>query len=317
MPQTPLKIIFMGTPDFSVPALENLIANPRMDVIAVYTRAPRPAGRGQQLRLSPVHQVADRYAIPVYTPHSFKKDPEAVEAFASLRADIAVVAAYGLILPKAVLEAPVYGCLNIHASLLPRWRGAAPIQRAIEAGDSRSGITIMQMDEGLDTGAMILKKEVLINPQTTGQTLHDKLSALGSAMIEDVLEMILDRKSLHPDMQDDQFSCYAPMLSKDDGRVDWSQTAGVIDCKVRAFTPWPGCWTMTAEDKRIKILEGEPCAHDGSMGEAGQLMTADGVVCCGGQSFYRLIKIQPESGKPMSVSDALNGNRFKIGDIFR
>ncbi|HNQ91360.1 MAG TPA: methionyl-tRNA formyltransferase [Alphaproteobacteria bacterium] len=310
-----LKVVFMGTPDFSVPALENLIANPRIDVIAVYTQPPRPAGRGQQLRLSPVHQVAERHNIPVYTPRSFKKGPQAVAEFAALHADVAVVAAYGLILPKDVLDAPKYGCLNIHASILPRWRGAAPIQRAIEAGDTESGITIMQMDVGLDTGAMILKRTVAIRPQTTGQSLHDSLSALGSSTIEDVLEMILNGEELNLEIQDDALSCYAPMLSKDEGHIDWSKPAAEIDRKVRAFTPWPGCWSLDENSRRFKILEGEISSSSES-GSAGVLISSEGDVVCGDDSCYRVTSIQPESGKPMSVSDAINGGRLKTGQKF-
>lgn len=311
-----LKVVFMGTPDFSVAALENLIANPRLQVIAVYTQPPRPAGRGQQLRLSPVHQIAEGHGIPVYTPRSFKKEPHAVSEFAALHADVAVVAAYGLILPKAVLDAPKYGCLNIHASLLPRWRGAAPIQRAIEAGDSESGITIMQMDEGLDTGAMILKKSVAIRPQTTGQSLHDSLSALGSSMIEDVLEMILSGQELSLEMQDDALSCYAPMLTKDEGHINWSAPAIQIDPKIRAFTPWPGCWSLDEAGIRFKILEGEVSSLPSSSVAAGTLLSNNGDVVCGDGTFYRIIRLQPESCKPMSVTDAINGGRLKIGQKF-
>lgn len=309
-----LNIIFMGTPDFSVPALRNLIANPHMNVVAVYTQPPRPAGRGQQVRPSPIQMVADAHHIPVYTPKSLKKDPAAVAAFVALNADVAVVAAYGLILPKAVLEAPRYGCLNIHASLLPRWRGAAPIQRAIESGDTETGITIMQMDEGLDTGAMLLKRAMDIHPATTAQSLHDALSALGSAMIEDVLDDIRLGKPLHPEMQDDAQSCYAPMLRKEEGAISWSDTAAHIDLKVRAFTPWPGCFTFGADGKRIKILSGEPRTET-STAKTGTVLSAQGDICCGQGSVYRIICMQPENGKPMDVAAALNGKKLAIGNV--
>ncbi len=316
----PLNIVFMGTPDFSVPALRNLIANPKFRVIAVYTRAPQPAGRGQQLRPSPVHQAAEEHHIPVFTPASFKRDAAAVEHFKTLSPDVAVVAAYGLILPKSVLNAPRYGCLNIHASLLPRWRGAAPIQRAIEAGDSESGITIMQMEEGLDTGPMLHKKSVVIHAGTTGQSLHDELSALGSAMIEDVLEDIYAHKPLHPVMQDDTLSCYAPMLKKEEGRIDWTASAIEIDRKIRAFTPWPGCFTLDGGGKRYKVLAG--CVSDVSAGDQatkeqteGTLLNAEGDVVCG-DGVYRVTQIQPENGKPMDVRAALNGGRVTMGMVF-
>lgn len=309
-----LRIVFMGTPDFSVAALRNLIANPAMDVMAVYTQPPRPAGRGQAMRPSPVQIVADEHRIPVYTPKSLKKDPAAVAAFVALNADVAVVAAYGLILPKTVLEAPRYGCLNIHASLLPRWRGAAPIQRAIEAGDTESGITIMQMDEGLDTGAMLRKRVVAIRPTTTAQSLHDELSALGSAMIEDVLEDIEKGVSLHPEIQDDALSCYAPMLKKEEGQIDWTKSAAEIDLKIRAFTPWPGCFTYGMDGKRIKILSGEPRTET-STANTGTVLSAQGDMCCGQGSVYRITCMQPENGKPMDVAAALNGKKLAISHV--
>lgn len=310
-----LKIIFMGTPDFSVPALRNLIANRSFEVIAVYTRAPSPAGRGQQVRPSPIHQVADEHHIPVFTPRSFKKDPAAVAEFMSHKCDIAVVAAYGLILPKSVLDAPRLGCLNIHASLLPRWRGAAPIQRAIEAGDTESGITIMQMEEGLDTGPMILKKPIVIRPTTTAQTLHDELSALGSSMIEDVLEDLLHEKAIHPEIQDDSLSCYAPMLTKEEGKINWSRTAEEIDRQVRAFTPWPGCYTFDATGKRYKILEGHVIPSAKASGQSGTLLDTTGAVICG-EGTYSITRIQPENSKPMDVSSAFNGKLLAVNMIF-
>ncbi len=301
----------MGTPDFSVAALRNLIANPAIDVIAVYTQPPRPAGRGQQVRPSPVHMVADEHHIPVHTPKSLKKDAAAVAEFQKLDADIAVVAAYGLILPKSVLDAPKYGCLNIHASFLPRWRGAAPIQRAIEAGDSETGITIMQMDEGLDTGAMLLKRKVMIHETTTAHSLHDELSALGSAMIEDVLEDIIASRPLHPEMQDDTLSNYAPMLKKEEGLIDWSQPASVIDLKIRAFTPWPGCYTCDANGKRIKIISGVVQPHK-STEPAGSLLSKDGDIACG-DGVYRVTMLQPENSKPMDMQSAINGKKCSVG----
>lgn len=306
-----LKTIFMGTPDFSVPALRNLIANKLIEVIAVYTQPPRPAGRGQQVRPSPVQMVADEHHIPVFTPHSLKKDPAAVEHFKSLNADVAVVAAYGLILPKSVLDAPRFGCLNIHASLLPRWRGAAPIQRAIEAGDTETGITIMQMEEGLDTGPMLLKKKISIRPTTTAQTLHDELSALGSAMIEDVLEDLATGKPLSPQIQDDTLSNYAPMLKKEEGAINWGEDSRHIDLKIRAFTPWPGCFTRDADGKRIKILSGDPRPEKSSQ-PVGSILNTDGDIVCG-EGVFRVTTLQPENSKAMDFKSALNGKKIAIG----
>ena len=315
MSTVPLKVIFMGTPDFSVPALENLIANPLFQVIAVYSQPPRPAGRGQQLRLSPVHEVAKAHSIPVYTPKSLKKDEAAQQEFIHLHADVAVVAAYGLILPKAVLDAPRFGCLNIHASILPRWRGAAPIQRSIEAGDATSGVTIMQMEEGLDTGPMIRKTEVRIHDTSTGQSLHDELSAIGSALIEDVLEALGRGDTLDLQMQDDTLATYASMLKKDEGHIDWTLDAILIDRKIRAFTPWPGCWSLGPSGKRFKILEGSPSTELHSVA-AGTVIDADGLISCGNGSTYRILRIQPESGKPMGMRDAINGGQISTGERF-
>lgn len=314
-PLQKLRVIFMGTPDFSVAALERLIAHPHIEVIAVYTQPPRPAGRGQQLRLSPVHTSAQNHNIPVFTPVSFKKEPEAVQKFSDLNADVAVVAAYGLILPKAILDAPQYGCLNIHASLLPRWRGAAPIQRAILAGDTQSGVTIMQMDVGLDTGDMILKGSVPISSKTTGAMLHDDLSRIGSDLICQVLDMLICGQPIPREAQDESLTCYASMLQKEEGHIRWGEETSLeIDRRVRAFTPWPGCWAEDEAGKRIKILEGE-IVNAPSDAPSGTLLSKDGDVSCKGGSVYRILKIQPESAKSMSFHDAVNGGRIKTGQV--
>lgn len=303
----------MGTPDFAVAALQRLLDNPLYEVIAVYTRAPQPAGRGQQLRFSPVHQLAENAGIPVYTPKSLKRDPAAVAEFAALKSDIAVVAAYGLILPKTVLDAPRLGCLNIHASLLPRWRGAAPIQRAIEAGDTESGVTIMQMEEGLDTGPMLRKGKVPIHAGTTGQSLHDELAALGADLIDDVLKDIVAGHSPVPERQDDSLSNYAPMLRKEEGHINWTEDAAVIDRRIRAFTPWPGCFALGPDGKRFKILGGE-FIPENAKNPPGTLLSAQGDIACG-KSLYRVTLIQPENSKPMDVKSALNGHRMTLNMV--
>lgn len=307
-----LRIIFMGTPDFSVPALQSLIDDPSCEVIAVYTQPARPAGRGQQLKPSPIHKLAEDHHIPVHTPKSLKRDPDAIRIFQNLKPDIAVVAAYGLILPQAILDSPRYGCLNIHASLLPRWRGAAPIQRAIEAGDSESGITIMQMEEGLDTGPMILKESIPITSKTTAQTLHDDLSLMGARMITSVLQSIIKGQPLPQDLQDETLSCYAPMLKKEEGLIDWSETVRKIDLKIRAFTPWPGCYTFSQNRKRIKIISGE-----GKVGISpeipGTILSADGDVSCG-DGVYRVHMLQPENSKIMDFKSAVNGQKISIAE---
>lgn len=309
----PLKVVFMGTPDFAVPALRSLLANPKFHVVAVYTQPPRPKGRGQEVSLSPVHAVAEEHRIPVLTPSRFKKDPAGIQYFRAIGADVGVVAAYGLILPKVVLEAPKFGCLNIHASLLPRWRGASPIQRVIEHGDPQSGITIMQMDEGLDTGAMLLKRAVTLHAKTTASSLHDELSALGSVMIEEVLEGLYAGRVFLPEPQDSSLATYAALLKKEDGHIDWSRPAQEIDRHVRAFNPWPGTFTLNAQGKRLRILEGEVSPQT-STGVVGNLLTKSGDIACGDGTTYRILKLQPESGKPMSPSEALNGHHLTLAE---
>ncbi len=239
----------MGTPDFAVPALQALLASEH-DIIAVYTREPKPKGRGMKLQKSPVHLLANEHNIPVYTPKSLKKSKAAQAEFAALNADIAVVAAYGLILPQEVLDAPRHGCLNIHGSLLPRWRGASPIQHAIWKGDSETGITIMQMDAGMDTGDMLLKKTVPITQQTTSMSLFNDLSTLGG---EAILETLSNLDRLTAEKQDEAQATYAPMLIKVDGEINQDASPQEIDRQIRALNPWPGTFVQGRKG-RVKIL---------------------------------------------------------------
>lgn len=307
MSSAPLHVVFMGTPEFSVPALKAIAAS-RHRVVAVYTQPPRPKGRGQHLQKSPVHDCADSLGVPVYHPRSLKKDPVAQAEFSALGAAVAVVAAYGLILPRPVLDAPRYGCINIHASLLPRWRGASPIQRAVWAGDEASGITIMQMEEGLDTGPMIAHEAVPLDDATTTSWLHDALSALGGAMIVPVLDNIDEIKAVP---QEDAGVTYAPMLTRDDGRVDWTQEARAIDRQIRALHPWPGVWTTTANGARLKILSAQIAGSTGGAA-SGTVLNRDGVVACG-QGCVRLLRVQPENAKPMEAAAAMNGGYLRPG----
>ena len=309
-----LRIAFMGTPDFSVPALKALIAS-RHKVVCVYSQPPRPKGRGQHVQESPVHEAAKAAAIEVRTPLNFKKD-EDIAAFMALELDVAVVAAYGLILPKAILDAPANGCLNIHASLLPRWRGAAPIQRSILEGDTETGITIMQMDIGLDTGPMIKKKSVMIRPSTTAQSLHDMLSAVGSSMIVEVIDALAATGKLESTPQPDTGSTYAKMLKKEEGRIDWSKPASFIDRQIRAFNPWPGTWCETDKGRRLKILEVVPMPFK-SNEPAGKIIDEDGVVVCGDGTTLKLESLQPESKSPMTISSAISGGYIKAGASLR
>ncbi len=290
-----LRLVFMGTPDFSVSILAALIEAGHQ-VLAVYSQPPRPAGRGHQDRASPVHAFAAGRGIAVRTPKSLKS-PEAQAEFRALGADLAVVAAYGLILPQAILDAPRLGAINVHASLLPRWRGAAPIQRAILAGDERTGVTIMQMDAGLDTGAMLLCDAVAIGPATTAESLHDALAALGARLIVEALAR-LEAGCLTATAQPSTGATYAQKLAKDEGRLDWSQSAMVLERAVRAFTPWPGAWFSHAGE-RIKVLRAKVVA---GQGRPGQILDDQLTVACG-EGALRLLRVQ-RPGKAALDADA-------------
>lgn len=307
--KTPLNIIFMGTPDFAVTALD-AIAQSGHKVVCVYCQPPRPAGRGHKLQPTPVHRRAEELGLPVRHPLSFKKDAEACAEFASLNADIAVVAAYGLILPLDVLNAPKHGCLNIHASLLPRWRGAAPIQRAILAGDEKTGICIMQMEEGLDTGPVLLRDETPIISTTTASTLHDTLAAQGGKLIVDALNLIAAGTPPSPQKQDAAQSTYAKMLSKEDGRIDWAKPAQNIERQLRALTPWPGVWCI-AGDERLKVLAADIVNRNGKPGE---VLSRDLTIACGTGALI-LKTVQPQDRKAMDGASFMNGGGINVGDI--
>jgi methionyl-tRNA formyltransferase len=307
-----LRIVFMGTPDFSVAALDALFTAGH-EIVAVYTQPPRPKGRGHQVQISPVQAFAEKNGLPVFHPKSLKSADEQ-KKLSDLKADVAVVAAYGLILPKAVLGAPKHGCINIHASLLPRWRGASPIQRAILAGDSETGVTLMQMDAGLDTGAMIVKRSMKIEPYTTAQSLHDDLSVMGAAMILDVMNRLAGGEKLTAETQDESKTTYAPLLTKDDGKVDWNKSAAEIDRQVRALNPWPGVWT-TFKGKRIKILEAK-MTDDKSGSAAGEITDRTGKVACGKSTTLQLLTIQPENAKAMDFAAAVNGGYIGVNERF-
>jgi len=297
----------MGTPDFSVPALAALNEGPH-EVVCVYTQPPRPKGRGHKVQPSPVHIYADEHAIPVFHPKSLKKPPEQ-EEFAAHNLDVAIVAAYGLILPKAILDAPKYGCINIHASLLPRWRGASPIQRAIWNGDALSGVTLMQMDEGLDTGPQIMERPVEIRANTTAQSLHDELSALGGTMVSEAIEKLAAQGYLPSTPQDDNESTYAPLLKKADGKIDWSQSASQIDAQIRALNPWPGTYT---DDFKIK----EAATSDQTTDQpAGTIIDKSGHIACGDGTMLQLKSLQPAGKKPMDFASALNGGYLAVGKL--
>jgi methionyl-tRNA formyltransferase len=299
-----MRIAFMGTPDFAVPALRAL-HHAGHDIAAVYCQPARPAGRGQAVRRCPVHTAADILGIPVRTPARLRADAEAQAAFGALNLDAAVVAAYGLILPQAMLDAPARGCLNIHASLLPRWRGAAPIQAAILAGDAETGITIMQMEAGLDTGPMLLRQSVPITPETTAATLHDALAAIGASLILDALT-----SAPPPVPQREADATYAPKLSREDGLIDWSNPATAIDRQIRAFDPWPGTFTTIA-GVPLKVLAAKPV--DGT-GEPGAVLDANLTVACGGGAV-RLTRVQLPGRGALAADAFLRGHAVPPGTV--
>ena len=298
---TALDLIFMGSPDFSIPALQALLdAGHR--VKCVYAQPPRPANRGHKETPCPVHAFALEKGLPVRTPKSLKDAAEQA-AFADLKVDAAVVVAYGLILPQAVLEGPRLGCLNIHASLLPRWRGAAPIQRAIQAGDAETGVTIMQMDAGLDTGAVLLTGKLPITETTTAGALHDDLSALGSKLIVTALEG-LRAGTLQATPQPDAGVTYAAKLERGEGKLDWTKPAAELARTVRAFTPWPGTW-FEAGKERIKVLAAE--VADGAGGaEPGTVLDGRATIQCG-EGALRPTRLQRPGKGAMAVADLLRG----------
>lgn len=312
MTNRPLRIAFMGTPDFAAAALQALIDSSH-EVVCVYSQPPRPKGRGHKVQNSPVHDLAESNTIPVFTPKSLKGTQEQ-EQFAAQNVDVAIVAAYGLLLPKAVLVAPKYGCLNIHASLLPHWRGASPIQRAIWEGDAKTGVTLMQMDEGLDTGGMIAKTEIGITPDMTTPQLHDALAATGAGLLLDVLAKLVADGEILSQPQDSSQATYAHLLKKEDGRVDWAQDAKKIHRQIRALNPWPGVYTGEG-DARVKITEAAMPQVE-TQEKAGTVLTRDGNIACGSGSVLQILKIQPAGKQAMDFASAVNGGYVQVGDIF-
>ena len=313
-----LNIIFAGTPDFAAQHLQAIL-NSQHNVIAVYTQLDKPAGRGKKLQASPVKQLAEQNNIPVYQPKSLRKE-ETQSELKALNADVMVVVAYGLILPKAVLDAPRLGCLNVHGSILPRWRGAAPIQRSIWAGDAQTGVTIMQMDEGLDTGDMLHKVYCDILPTETSTSLYNKLAELAPSALIDVLDN-LESGKFTAEKQDDRQSNYAEKLSKEEAQLDWSLPAMQLERNIRAFNPWPIAYFST-EDKdgnaqTLKVYQAEVLSHQDK--PAGTILSADknGIQIATVDGVLNLLQLQPAGKKPMSAQDLLNGRAewFTIGKV--
>ena len=306
-----MKIIFAGTPEFAASALGALLKEHQ--IVAVLTQPDRPSGRGMQLTASPVKQLAMKHGLPVLQPTTLKAE-EAQQTLAAIDADVMVVAAYGLILPKAVLQRPRLGCLNIHASLLPRWRGAAPIQRAILAGDTETGITIMQMDEGLDTGGMLLKKQCAITVEETAGTLHDKLAELGAQAIVEALRK-LEFGDLHPEPQEPLLATYAAKLLKSEAQLDWNQSASQLERAVRGYFPFPVAYTFLRETP-IKILRAR--LVEGRTDTAGTIIevTKSHILVACGNGCLALETLQKPGGKALPAAQFVQGFSVKTGDCF-
>lgn len=312
MTDSPLKIIFAGTPHFAAAALEALLAQ-QLNVVAVLTQPDRPSGRGMQLTPSPVKQLTLQHGLPVLQPRTLK-DAETQRELAAYGADVMVVAAYGLILPEAVLQIPLHGCLNIHASLLPRWRGAAPIQRAILAGDSETGITVMQMDVGLDTGDMLLKKTCPIAVDDNASTLHDKLATLGATAIVEALHLLQQNK-LAPVQQDNALATYAAKLSKAEAQLDWTSDASHLANAVRAYNPFPVA-TATLNATPLKIWQAS--TRVGPIGSPGTVLAVekDGIVVACGQGALCLEVLQRPNAKALPAAQFAQGFAVHAGDRF-
>lgn len=304
MKSTDLRILFAGTPEFAAAHLQALI-DAGLNIVGVYTQPDRPAGRGHKVAMSAVKQLALQQGLTVYQPEKLRS-VEAQQELAALKPDLMVVVAYGLILPQAVLDVPRLGCINSHASLLPRWRGAAPIQRAIEAGDRESGVTVMQMEAGLDTGPMLLKVGTPISPADTGGSLHDRLAELGPPAVLQAIEG-LAAGSLSAEAQDDTLATYAHKLNKQAAALDWQRPAAELDCLIRAFNPWPLAHA-SLDGKQLKVWAAQTAEGAGTPGEV-LACSKEGLLIACGQGALLLTRLQLPGGKPLAFSDLYNARR--------
>ena len=312
-----MRIIFAGTPEFSAITLEALVSAGH-EIVCAYTQPDRKTGRGQKLTAPPVKQCAQKHNIKVLQPLNFKDHSE-LDTLKQFDADVMVVVAYGLLLPQAVLDTPKYGCLNIHAFLLPKWRGAAPIQRSIEAGDDKTGVCIMQMDAGLDTGDVLLRAEIDIQNHDTSASLHEKLAVLGAETLLNCLENLTELRNNAEPQEHDQAS-YAHKISKQEAIIDWQQSAQTIDQQIRAFNPWPVCQTYLTTSKkpspiRIRVWQASAVdlEHSSQCGEIIKLDKTGIYIACQQQSTLKLITVQPDGSKPMPANDFINGHQLSVG----
>ena len=307
-----MKVIFAGTPDFAAAALK-AIAAAGFEIPLVLTQPDRPKGRGMQLAPSPVKQAALELGLRVAQPEKLRNNAEALQMLKEVEADVMVVAAYGLILPQDVLDTPKYGCLNIHASLLPRWRGAAPIQRAIEAGDAETGVCIMQMDIGLDTGGVVSEHRYAIQPTDTANEVHDALMKLGAAAIVADLQQLKTEGRLKSVKQPEEGVTYAQKLSKEEARIDWNESAAVIERKIRAFNPVPAAW-VEYQGKPMKIWRAEAVAQQGRAGEV-LSCSSDGLIVACGENALKITQLQPSGGKRMDIAAFAAGHTVEAGTV--
>jgi methionyl-tRNA formyltransferase len=317
IPSRPLKIVFAGTPDFAAQHLAALLNQNEHKIVAVYTQPDRPAGRGKQLQASHVKTLALLNGIPVYQPASLKT-AEAQQELAALKADVMIVVAYGLLLPQTVLDIPPLGCINVHGSILPRWRGAAPIQRAIEAGDKETGVTIMQMDAGLDTGPILLISRCAIDDEETSATLYEKLAKLGPNALQKTLRQLADGTAA-PESQDNSQSTYAKKIDKAEAEIDWQENAKIISQRIRGFNPAPVTFT-TLNGERVKIWHALATQNTAANAQPGEIIQAekDGLIVAAGEGSVVIKIMQMENGKALPVKDILNGHASRLtpGTVF-
>ena len=308
----PLRIAFMGTPDFVIPTIE-AIKNSAHELVAIYTQPPREKGRKKLLQPTPVHEYAEEEGIESRCPINFKNIDD-VQSFEDLNLDVAIVAAYGLLLPQEILDAPKHGCINIHPSLLPRWRGPSPIQYAIWKGDQETGVSVMSLEKKMDAGPLLAQVKMDIAGRDF-ETLNHDLWKKGTQTLMQVLDDLAQTGALKPTTQNHDEATYCRLLTKDSGKINWTQMAGEIECQIRGLNPWPGTWCLDKDGKRLKILKAS-VSHEKSDIDAGEILM-EGKISCGGESVLQLEVIQPENKKPMDVKAAMNGGYLNEGDSLK